>query len=30
MDMTDWLCGMQNLMFLMMDQPDMVVQFVGE
>ena len=28
MDMANWLCGMQNLMFLMMDQPDMVVNLL--
>jgi len=28
MDMADWLCGMQNLMFLAMDQPGMVVDLL--
>jgi hypothetical protein len=29
MDMANWLCGMQNLMFLMVDQPDMVDNLLG-
>jgi uroporphyrinogen-III decarboxylase len=28
MDMANWLCGMQNLMFLVMDHPDMVVNLL--
>jgi uroporphyrinogen-III decarboxylase len=28
MDMANWLCGMQNLMFLMIDQPDFVDQIL--
>jgi uroporphyrinogen-III decarboxylase len=28
MDMANWLCGMQNLMILMIDQPDFVAQIL--
>jgi hypothetical protein len=28
MDMAIWLCGMQDLMFLVMDQPDMVINLL--
>jgi uroporphyrinogen-III decarboxylase len=28
MDMANWLCGMENLMFLMIDQPDFVGQLL--